>query len=397
VTSASPTPPTPTIPQTAARNTEQQLVLAVVLFRVGGLAGMAWDLASKIVNGSGVPAFPVGALVGLVVAESTMLCVASWRRREVRTLWALVDLGVTAVGLVAWRLLTPTDVLYFMYPYSIITSVTFGVTLRRLPAVLSATLVLALSNLVLAVVTGQENISHAVYDGGTYFPNTVVALAVSTAMRRSARELDASRAEVARLAAERQRLLHARVLHDRVLQTLESLATGPWLTGTPVFAQVAEEAAWLRGFVLTANAPDEPRDAPLASLHRLVERSARDGLRVQLHASILQEDPELLTRISPTAWSALLAAVGEVLTNVTKHASTDHAVMRLTRANGRLSISVLDHGRGFDPASTPYGIGLGQSVTARIEELGGNVLIDTAPGAGTYVELSIPMVRTGTC
>ena len=393
MTSAS---PTPAIPQTAARNTEQQLVLAVVLFRVGGLAGMAWDLASKIVTGSGVPVFPSGALVGVVVADSTMLCVASWRRREVRTPWALADLGVTAVGLVAWRLLTPIDVLYFMFPYSIITSVTFGVALRRLPAVLGATLVLALSNVVLAVVTGQENISHAVYDGGTYFPDTVVALAVSTAMRRSARELDASRTEVARLAAERQRLLHARVLHDRVLQTLESLAAGPWLRDTPVFARVAEEAAWLRGFVLTANDLDEPQDVPFAALHRLVERSARDGLRVQLHASILQEDPELLTLISPAAWSVLLAAVGEVLTNITKHASTDHAVMRLTRASSRLSISVLDHGCGFDPAATPYGIGLGQSVIARIDELGGNVLIDTAPGVGTYVELSIPMVGAGT-
>jgi signal transduction histidine kinase len=375
------------------RNAEQQLVLAVVLFRVGGLAGMAWDLASKIVNTSGVPAFPVGALVGLVVVDSAALCVASWRQREMRTGWALVDLIVTAIGLMAWRLLTPTDVLYFMYPYSIIASVAFGVTLRRLPTVLGATLVLALSDCVLGVVTGQQNISHAVYDGGTYFPNTVVAFAVSRAMRHSARQLDASRAEVARLAAERQRLLHARVLHDRVLQTLESLAAGPWLADTPVFARVAEEAAWLRGFVLTANAPDEPEDGPLTSLHRLVERSARDGLRVQLHASILQEDPDLLGRVSSTAWSALLAAVGELLTNVRKHSGTDHAVMRLARANGRLSISVLDHGRGFDAARTPHSIGLDESVTARIGEVGGTVLIDTAPDEGTYVELSVPVAQ----
>jgi len=52
---------------------------------------------------------------------------------------------------------------------------------------------------------------------------------------------------------------------------------------------------------------------------------------------------------------------------------------------------VLDHGSGFDPATQPEGMGLTESIRGRVAESGGTVLIDTAPGAGTYLEITMPL------
>jgi signal transduction histidine kinase len=388
----------PAAAESAVERTQSQLTTAVVLFRLSGLVGMVWVLAGAFFVRGPLPVVPATALVGVVTVDSVLLCIACRRQRRVRVWWALADLAVTAAGLVYWRLAIPGGGLFFMYPYSIIASVAYAVALRRFRAVLLCTLLLSLCNLLPEVFQGSAGLVNPIYDAGTYYPNAVVTFVVSGAMRRGAEQLDAARAEAARNAAARIRLRHARVLHDRVLQTLETLASGPWLAqDSQVHRQVSEEAAWLRGFVAEQDAEgDEAADAAqvssglLVGLRALVERCAGEGLHVHLNTAVLEAEPELEDRLEPTVRDELLAAVRELLLNVRKHAGVDHAVLRVVRSEAGLSVTVVDRGKGFDPARVNLRTGLRQSVTARIDELGGEVVIESAPGSGTYARIEVP-------
>jgi signal transduction histidine kinase len=66
-------------------------------------------------------------------------------------------------------------------------------------------------------------------------------------------------------------------------------------------------------------------------------------------------------------------------------------VLRVGAEPGVLTLSVVDQGRGFDPSVEHRGIGLAESIRGRIAEIGGTVLIDSSPGAGTYIEITVPL------
>ena len=62
-----------------------------------------------------------------------------------------------------------------------------------------------------------------------------------------------------------------------------------------------------------------------------------------------------------------------------------------SEAPGALVVTVLDHGRGFDAATQPAGMGLKESICGRVTDSGGTVRIETAPGAGTFLEITMPL------
>jgi signal transduction histidine kinase len=53
-------------------------------------------------------------------------------------------------------------------------------------------------------------------------------------------------------------------------------------------------------------------------------------------------------------------------------------------------VSVRDDGVGFDPAAVTERVGLARSIRGRVEELGGQVDVATAPGRGTEVRFTVP-------
>ncbi|MFA7280470.1 MAG: PAS domain S-box protein [Sterolibacterium sp.] len=95
--------------------------------------------------------------------------------------------------------------------------------------------------------------------------------------------------------------------------------------------------------------------------------------------------------------NALFRAVRELLLNVYKHAKIDRADLDISVVDDRLLLSVSDRGVGFDvtKAVTPTaagGYGL-FSVRERIGYIGGEMHIDSSPGDGTVVVLSLPLER----
>jgi signal transduction histidine kinase len=372
----------------AAGQTELTLARAVVLFRAAGLVEF-WIVTVHNASAYRGHTAAVMALLAAVTAESAVLCTACVRARRVRPWWAVADLAFTiAVLAVSAMVSVRYGGLYIAYPYSVICSVAFGIALRRLSAVLAATVFLAAGYLYGGGYLHADLASHVAVNAITYFPNTAVAWGVSWQLRRMGRELEASRSREAMLARDQERLRHARMLHDRVLQTMETLARGQWIADAALKARVAEEAVWLRGLV--EGTGEAAGGDLLGQLSELAARAARDGLHVELNYATLRGSA-ILAALDSQRTAALAGAVSEALTNVVKHAATASAVLRLTATPAALVVTVLDHGRGFDPATQPEGMGLTESIRGRITESGGTVRIDTAPGAGTYLEITMPL------
>ncbi len=121
----------------------------------------------------------------------------------------------------------------------------------------------------------------------------------------------------------------------------------------------------------------------------MARRKTRIGLNVELNTVGLR-DAAPSGGLEPEVVEAVTDAVHEALTNVAKHAGVDSAVVRAFSADGRVVVSVLDQGCGFDPSSVVGGLGLEKSIRARLAAVGGEARIDSQPRAGTYVELSVP-------
>ncbi|MFC4121548.1 sensor histidine kinase [Nonomuraea zeae] len=83
----------------------------------------------------------------------------------------------------------------------------------------------------------------------------------------------------------------------------------------------------------------------------------------------------------------------EALTNVHRHARATRARIELRREPGALRLLITDDGVGLPPERRP-GVGLA-SMRERTAELGGICLITGEPGAGTTVEVRLPLPRTG--
>ncbi len=87
----------------------------------------------------------------------------------------------------------------------------------------------------------------------------------------------------------------------------------------------------------------------------------------------------------------LYQTLRELLFNVVKHAGTTRASVRVHRDGGAIVATVEDHGDGFDAdAAAAGGFGL-FSVRERIEMIGGQVEVDSEPGRGTTVMISVPV------
>src|SRR5215210_2881859 len=95
---------------------------------------------------------------------------------------------------------------------------------------------------------------------------------------------------------------------------------------------------------------------------------------------------------------ALFRIVQEALNNVRKHAETREVRISLDIRGSELHLEVRDYGRGLDPslASTESGPGERMGLAGMRERagiLGGNLEINSRPGAGTSIAVTIPLMR----
>jgi two-component system, NarL family, sensor histidine kinase LiaS len=95
--------------------------------------------------------------------------------------------------------------------------------------------------------------------------------------------------------------------------------------------------------------------------------------------------------LPPQAEQALLRITQEALSNAARHADATAITLDLAPQEQQVTLTITDNGQGFEPAvgETQRGLGL-RSMQERVEELGGSFVVESAPGQGTRVQVSLP-------
>ncbi len=112
------------------------------------------------------------------------------------------------------------------------------------------------------------------------------------------------------------------------------------------------------------------------------------GQRTQLDVRF--DRTGLPRKLSPDAQLALFRILQECLSNAVKHAEPKQVQVKLDYDQDRVHLIVRDDGKGFDPRKTPRGhYGL-LNMRERAMKLGGELVVDSAPGTGTRISFSLP-------
>ncbi len=92
----------------------------------------------------------------------------------------------------------------------------------------------------------------------------------------------------------------------------------------------------------------------------------------------------------------LFRIIQEALTNSVRHGDASHVEINMDTSDGQIACTVMDNGYGFDPQSTPQEASFGLlGMHERAAHCGGHLHIDSAPGRGTKVQVSIPHEEDG--
>lgn len=378
----------------ASARAEQFVLGALMVVRVAALAQGGLSIAGSW-DRFAYPALVVAAF-GLVIASSVAVVAIALRRGALGPgSVAVVDVCCTLAALVtiAWAMRGSADpaVDDVIYPYSAAALAIVGFIPVRLrwayTAAGAATLVYvgAVSARFGFRITLLEN-------SATYWAYALASWLLAGRFREMGRSLDRAQAaavarerDLERVKQEHDRMETYRGLHDHVLQTMESLSRNGWLDDERVRREIDREAAWLRALIHNELDPHPPE--LVAALQAVVYAQAETGLDVELNTAAAQSCP-----VPAAVVEALAGAVTEALTNVRKHAGCARCVVRATVSPNRATVTVLDRGRGFDPAAASTGIGMSQSIVGRLRRVGGTARISSTPGSGTLVELDVPLV-----
>jgi signal transduction histidine kinase len=91
--------------------------------------------------------------------------------------------------------------------------------------------------------------------------------------------------------------------------------------------------------------------------------------------------------------TSLYRIVQEALTNCARHSEARSILIQLASEEKRYIVRIEDDGKGFTPARGARGLGL-IGIEERVAEMGGALDLDSKPGAGTRIFISIPLRKT---
>jgi signal transduction histidine kinase len=216
--------------------------------------------------------------------------------------------------------------------------------------------------------------------------------AVAAMLVACVEEVQAYNHRLAGLAVIDERRRMARELHDGLAQEVAYVASQA--------KHLAEQSKDVRLELIAAAAQRALDDS------RLVVGALRRTSGQPLSASIALQAQEFARRwglavelslqpqvdVTPDKEDAILRIVGEALSNAARHGHARTVNIRLGDVDGSTHVAVSDDGRGFDPDEerrVERGFGL-RSMRERAQLLGGDVQLESRPGAGTRVEIAIP-------
>jgi len=198
-----------------------------------------------------------------------------------------------------------------------------------------------------------------------------------------------------RRSATGYRELHDSALQDIVyalheIQVVQVVSEGADLALEDSTEALRRSVEGLRGAIFELRFEDTLRQSFVSSLENLIDldrRMARDRYEVEL----VVEDGSP-SGLSAKASGELVRIIQEALTNVRHHADARHVQVKLGLDGQVAYIEVSDDGRGFVTESPRCGVGQ-HSMHRRALEIGGELQVESEPGAGTRVRCRMPVSR----
>lgn len=234
------------------------------------------------------------------------------------------------------------------------------------------------------------------------------AFSALAAMTRELKETQAQLAESERNAgviAERQRIAHE--IHDTLAQGLSSIQMllhaadrdldthneGKARERIALARTTASDNLHEARAMIAALQPTALAETSLAgALERMTANFAATA-GIDIDVDVEGDAVQLPMKIEAALLRIAQGAVG----NVVKHSGATRARVTVTYDENEVRVDIVDNGRGFDPAAVearPAGLGhIGLSAMhRRAEELGGTVTLESTPGSGAAVSVSVPLV-----
>ena len=233
--------------------------------------------------------------------------------------------------------------------------------------------------------------------------HTISHLKTQRALERANRQLQRYATTLEQLTVSRERNRVARELHDTVAHTLSGLAVqleavkALWTIDTPKAQLMLDQSLedTRTGLTETRRAIKALRANPLEELglstaiRSLAEAAAdRAGFTLDLRL------PPRLDDLSPEVEQCFYRVTQEALENVVKHSEAQQVSVQLAQDARRLVLTIADDGCGFiltevDP-SRQFGI---RGLQERARLIGGHLDVNSQPGQGTKVHLSVELRR----
>jgi two-component system sensor histidine kinase DegS len=156
-------------------------------------------------------------------------------------------------------------------------------------------------------------------------------------------------------------------------------------------AAIQESLKDVRRFIFNLR-PASLSDAGLVSTLKYFAQDYVDQFNIPVEVNISEN---LL--LSANQELVVFRVIQEALQNIQKHAEAEHVVVNVQqRADGPLTVTIADDGKGFDPKLVRQGrtgsSGL-VSMRERAATVGGTLKVDSRPGTGTTITLALPMPK----
>jgi signal transduction histidine kinase len=352
-----------------------------ILFRV---LGWAWMLMLIVIGLSDDDISQTALAIVNISIATTWTGATLWAYREgslMKTAWFVVVDAMTAffVGGTAVGRPGGFELFHGGYPLS---SVVVAANAGGLRWALPVSVVLAVEQLWLRFRLGLDGVSLVIIVVSP-FVAIVTGWGFDALREHSARRLEAE-AALAESEAEKARLEEradlAVRLHDSVLQTLHAIQLEAADPAQVTYLARRQErelkrtiaqflSAYGRSFrVALMTARDEVED-----MHNriTIDTVVKDDLPI---------DDQLTTVVN---------AAREAMLNAARHSGASVIDMYSECREGSVLVSVRDRGSGFEFSEATDGSGIARSIIDRIDSIGGQVDIVTAPGAGTEVTIEI--------
>lgn len=345
--------------------------------------------------------------IALLVPMALGLNRDAWRT-VVKQRWLSLVLLALAIALVVAALQVPAVVrARWLVPAAVVVTVISAIRLGTTPTAVIATIMTVGAGVVILPGDGSDADlvdSSSVWAIGMALTVLTLTIHVLLAQRQEAQQrlraaefghrmevLDAARAEQERLGREMhdalgQELTAVSLLAHSLVRRL-SVERPDVIDDARSLAETADQAHRTAREIARGMAPRFMDGDDIGqALRALADRLGRSS-RVVIAISAAAVPP------SPRHVAETLYRVAqEALSNALNHAKATRIDLRLRCDGPNCHFEIVDNGRGFDAATVVSGHGLGlRTMRYRCELAGGNLEIDSSPGAGTRIHVTLPL------